>query len=123
MQETIGREIADVDEEKFAWLFFADIMHDGTVSTHANLPTKLLHKNSAPVFVLNVGAGNKEGYRRFWAIYNKPPKSEYRDYLLERRDSLTPLDERSFKGANYSPLAVVDKAYDKLAETLGKDWK
>lgn len=67
--------------------------------------------------------GNKEGYRQFWAIYHKPPKSEYRDYLLERRDSLIPLDERSFKGVYYTPLHVVDKAYDKLTETLGKNWQ
>lgn len=124
--EMIGREIVGVDEDKYALLFFADIMHDGTVSTHANLPAELLHKNGAPVFSLgghNYELGNKEGYRRFWAIYHKPPKSEYRDYLLERRDSLIPLDERSFKGAYYTPLAVVDKAYDKLAETLGKNWQ
>ena len=122
----IGREIAGVEEEKYALLFFADIMHDGTVSTHANLPAELLHKNGAPVFSLGgkmFELGNKEGYRRFWAIYNRPPKSEYRDYLLERRDSLIPLDERSFKGAYYTPLHVVDKAYDKLAETLGKNWQ
>ena len=122
----IGREIAGVDEEDYALLFFADIMHDGTVSTHANLPAELLHKNGAPVFSLggkNYELGNKEGYRQFWAIYHKPPKSEYRDYLLERRDSLIPLDERSFKGAYYTPLHVVEKAYDKLAETLGKNWQ
>lgn len=122
----IGREIIGVDEENYALLFFADIMHDGTVSTHANLPAELLHKNGAPVFSMGghiYELGNKEGYRRFWAIYHKPPKSEYRDYLLERRDSLIPLDERSFKGAYYTPLAVVDKAYDTLAETLGKNWQ
>lgn len=122
----IGREIGGVDEEKYALLFFADIMHDGTVSTHANLPAELMHKNGAPVFSLGgkiYELGNKEGYRQFWAIYHKPPKSEYRDYLLERRDSLIPLDERSFKGAFYTPLHVVDKAYDKLTETLGKDWQ
>ena len=122
----IGREINGIDPEDYALLFFADIMHDGTVSTHANLPAELLHKNGAPVFSLagkNYELGNKEGYRRFWAIYHRPPKSEYRDYLLERRDSLIPLDERSFKGAYYTPLHVVDKAYDKLAETLGKNWQ
>ncbi|MFM2074431.1 MAG: hypothetical protein RJB34_736 [Pseudomonadota bacterium] len=124
--DMIGREIAGVLEEDYALLFFADIMHDGTVSTHANLPAELLHKNGAPVFSLggkNFELGNKEGYRRFWAIYHRPPKSEYRDYLLERRDSLIPLDERSFKGAYYTPLQVVDKAYDKLSETLGKNWQ
>lgn len=122
----VGREIMGVPEEDYALLFFADIMHDGTVSTHANLPAELLHKNGAPVFSLGgkmYELGNKEGYRQFWAIYHKPPKSEYRDYLLERRDSLIPLDERSFKGAYYTPLHVVDKAYDKLSETLGKNWQ
>lgn len=122
----IGREILGIKEEDYALLFFADIMHDGTVSTHANLPAELLHKNGAPVFSLAgkmFELGNKEGYRQFWAIYHKPPKSEYRDYLLERRDSLIPLDERSFKGAYYTPLHVVDKAYDKLTETLGNNWQ
>ncbi|MDO9272070.1 MAG: hypothetical protein Q7T94_03515 [Rugosibacter sp.] len=122
----IGREIDGVSEDDYALLFFADIMHDGTVSTHSNLPAELLHKNGAPVFSLGgkmYELGSKEGYRQFWAIYHKPPKSEYRDYLLERRDSLIPLDERSFKGAYYTPLAVVDKAYDKLTETLGNNWQ
>ena len=122
----IGHEINGVSADDYALLFFADIMHDGTVSTHTNLPAELLHKNNAPVFSLGgkiYELGNKEGYRQFWAIYHKPPKAEYRDYLLERRDSLIPLDERSFKGAYYTPLAVVDKAYDKLTETLGKNWQ
>ncbi len=124
--ETIGQEIRGVDKEDYSLLFFADIMHDGTVSTHENLPAELLHKNGAPVFSLNgkiYELGNKEGYRKFWAIYDKPPKKEYRDYLLERRDSLIPIDERSFKGAYYTPLHVVDKAYDKLTETLGDNWQ
>jgi len=122
----IGREIKGVSEEDYALLFFADSMHDGTVSTHDNLPAELLHKNNSPVFSLGgkiYELGNKEGYRQFWAIYHKPPKAEYRNYLLERRDSLIAIDERSFKGAFYTPLAVVDKAYDKLTETLGKNWQ
>lgn len=124
--EMIGKEIKDVPTEDYALLFFADIMHDGTASTHDNLPAQLLHKNNAPVFELGgklYELGNKEGYRQFWAIYHKPPKQEYRNYLLERRDSLIPLDERSFKGAYYTPLHVVDKAYDKLAETVGENWQ
>ena len=122
----IGNEIEGVKDEEYALLFFADIMHDGTVSTHENLPAELMHKDGSPVFFLNgkvYKLGNKEGYRQFWAIYHKPPKAEYRNYLLERRDSLIPLDERSFKGAYYTPLNVVDKAYDKLAETLGNNWQ
>lgn len=122
----IGNEIEGVKDEEYALLFFADIMHDGTVSTHDNLPAELMHKDGSPVFFLNgkvYKLGNKEGYRQFWAIYHKPPKAEYRNYLLERRDSLIPIDERSFKGAYYTPLNVVDKAYNKLAETLGNNWQ
>lgn len=122
----IGTEIKGVAPEDYALLFFADIMSDGTVSTHANLPAELLHKNNAPVFMLNGNVyelGSREGYRQFWAIYHRPPKAEYRNYLLERRDSLIPIDERSFKGAYYTPLHVVDKAYDKLTETLGNNWQ
>jgi hypothetical protein len=122
----IGREIKGVSEDDYALLFFADIMHDGTVAALDNLPAQLMHKNNAPVFLLGgtvYELSNKEGYRQFWAIYHRPPKAEYRNYLLERRDSLIPLDERSFKGAFYTPLAVVDKAYDKLAETLGDNWQ
>lgn len=122
----IGNELKGVVAEDYALLFFADIMSDGTVSTHKDLPAELLHKGGAPVFSLGgkiYELGNKEGYRQFWAIYHRPPKEEYRNYLLERRDSLIPLDERSFKGAYYTPLHVVDKAYDKLTETLGKNWQ
>ena len=122
----VGNEIEGIKEEDYALLFFADIMHDGTVSTHDNLPAELMHKDGSPVFLLEgkiYKLGNKEGYRQFWAIYHKPPKAEYRNYLLERRDSLIPIDERSFKGAYYTPLNVVDKAYDKLTETLGNNWQ
>ena len=42
---------------------------------------------------------------------------------IERRDSLIPLDERSFRGAFYTPLHIVEKAYDLLTQTLGKNWQ
>jgi len=45
------------------------------------------------------------------------------NYPLEHRDSLIPLDERCFKGAFYTPLHIVDKAYDLLTQTLGKNWQ
>jgi hypothetical protein len=50
--EMIGREVIGVSEDKYALLFFADIMSDGTVSTHRDLTAELLHKNNEPVFVL-----------------------------------------------------------------------
>ena len=124
--EMIGREISGVAAEDYALLFYADVMSDGTVSTHENLPAELLHKNGRPAFLLNgnlYNLGNTDGYRRFWAIYDRPPREEYRNYLLERRDSLIPYDERAFKGAYYTPLHIVDKAYDLLSQLLGADWQ
>ena len=124
--EMIGCEISGVSKEDYALLFYADVMSDGTVSTHENLPAELLHKNGRPAFLLNgtlYNLGSTDGYRRFWAIYDRPPKEEYRNYLLERRDSLIPYDERAFKGAYYTPLFIVDKAYDLLTQLLGKNWQ
>lgn len=124
--EMIGEEIENVDENSYNLLFFADIMNDGIASTHRNLPAKLLFQDGDPIFEINGhnhSLKNLEGYRRFWTIFHRPPKDEYRNYILERRDSLIPLDERMFKGAFYTPLHIVDKAYDHLTFTLGKNWQ
>lgn len=122
----IGNEIEGAKEEDYVQFFFADVMHDGKVSTHQDLAAQLMHRNDSPVFSMNdkVYALNSiVGYNQFWSIYQKPPKKEYRNYLLERRDSLIPINERVFKGAYYTKLDIVDKAYDLLAETLGKKWQ
>ena len=124
--EAIGKEITGAKPEDYVLLFYADVMSDGTVSTHENLSAELLHKGTKPAFLLNgtlYELGNIEGYRKFWAIYDRPPAQEYRNYLLERRDSLIPLDARSFKGAYYTPLKVVEKAYELLNSLLGKGWQ
>ena len=124
--QLIGQEIDDVKPEDYALLFYADAMHDGVVSSYKGLPASLAQVDGQPAFILRGTLhklGNKEGYRRFWAIYHRPPKSEYRDYLLERRDSLIPLDERMFKGAYYTALSTVDKTYETLSELLGPTWQ
>lgn len=124
--ELVGREVEDASPEDYTLLFYADVMHDGMVSSYKGLPASLAQVDGQPAFILHGKLhrlGNKEGYRRFWAIYHRPPKSEYRDYLLERRDSLIPLDERMFKGAYYTALSTVDKAYEVLADLLGPTWQ
>jgi hypothetical protein len=124
--ESIGRELEGVAESDHALLFFADVMHDGTKAAMANLPARLLHEGEHPLFLLNgrtYELASEQGYRRFWAIYHRPPEEEHRAYLLVRRDSLLPLDERSFKGAFYTPLHIVDKAYELLGAVLGRNWQ
>ncbi|MCQ2280962.1 MAG: hypothetical protein MJZ49_09245 [Bacteroidales bacterium] len=122
----IGSEIKDAAPEDYAVLFFADIMSDGNASVHENLTAELLHKGNKPVFLMKgktYPLNSDDGYRQFWAIYNRPPEEEYRSYLLERRDSLIPVDEQKFKGAFYTPLHVVEKAYELLEKTLGSNWQ
>lgn len=124
--ETVGKEIVNAVPENFAEFFYADVMSDGKVSTHEHLSAELLHKGNKPIFLLNgktYEIASMDGYSQFWAIYDRPPKEEFRSYLLERRDSLIPVDERTFKGAYYTPLNVVDKAYDLLEKTLGSNWQ
>jgi len=124
--ETIGKEITNAKADDYVLLFYADVMSDGSISTHENMSAELIHRGKKPAFLLNgvlYELGNIEGYRKFWAIYDRPPRHEYRNYLLERRDSLIPLDARSFKGAYYTPLKVVEKAYEVLNNVLGPGWQ
>ncbi len=114
------------DESKYVLLFFADIMTDDKIATHENLPAELISKDDKPAFLLEgimYRVGDEESYRSFWTRYDRPPHEKHRNYLLERGDSLIPLDERKFKGAFYTPLKVVDKAYDSLTKTLGANWQ
>lgn len=122
----VGLELGVKRQADYAVLFFADIMHDGHNEAMRRLPARLLFSGGLPVFII----GNEQyelasarGYHNFWNIYLRPPEEKHRHYLLERRDSLLPLDEQKFKGAFYTPLHIVDKAYDQLAATLGEDWQ
>ena len=123
----IGVELGVKREADYAVLFFADIMHDGTHEAMKRpAGARLLFSGDKPVFLVGpeqYELASERGYRNFWNIYHRPPAQEHRRYLLERRDSLLPMDEQKFKGAFYTPLHIVDKAYDQLAATLGADWQ
>jgi len=124
--EMVGIELGAINPADYAVLFFADIMHDGHNEAMNNLPARLLFSGEKPVFLLDgqqYELASQRGYRNFWAIYHRPPEVHHRHYLLERRDSLLPLDEQKFKGAYYTPLHIVDKAYDELKAALGENWQ
>lgn len=123
----IGVELGVKREADYAILFFADIMHDGT-SEAMQRPAgaRLLFSGNKPVFIIGADQyelASESGYRNFWNIYHRPPEQKHRHYLIGRRDSLLPMDDQKFKGAFYTPLHIVDKAYDQLAATLGADWQ
>lgn len=59
----------------------------------------------------------------FWQRYRRPPKEEYRDYILERRDRLRTPDVRKTHGAFFTPIQWVEKSQEYLASELGEDWQ
>lgn len=59
----------------------------------------------------------------FWQRYKRPPREEYRDYIIDRSDRLRPQNVRMYHGAYYTPLQWVEKAQDYLALEFGEDWQ
>ncbi len=66
---------------------------------------------------------NQEAHKSFWNLYERPPKEEFWDDILKRRDLLVEPDIRERKGAFYTPKIWVRKAQEYLAKSLGEDWQ
>ncbi len=72
----------------------------------------------------SVGFNDKQkAHKEFWAIYERPPKEEYWDYIIERRDLLVPQDIRERKGSFFTPRIWVEKSQAYLADVLGETWQ
>ena len=66
---------------------------------------------------------DQKAHREFWAIYKRPPKSEYWDYIIGRRDLLVPQDIRERKGSFFTPKIWVEKSQEYLSDVLGENWQ
>ena len=66
---------------------------------------------------------NMAAHSRFWSKYTRPPKQEYWDKIVERRDLLVPQDIRERKGSYFTPRIWVEKSQEYLADVLGEDWQ
>ncbi len=62
-------------------------------------------------------------HTQFWNLYKRPPKEEYWEYIVNRRDLLVPQDVRERKGSFFTPSIWVDKSQEYLAEVLGENWQ
>lgn len=65
----------------------------------------------------------QKAHTRFWNKYERPPKEEYWDYIVERRDLLVPQDIRERKGSFFTPQIWVELSQKYIAEVLGEDWQ
>ncbi|TXJ41040.1 hypothetical protein [Brachyspira pilosicoli] len=65
----------------------------------------------------------QKSHNEFWKRYQRPPKEEYWDYIIERRDLLVPQDIRERKGSFFTPQIWVEKSQEYIAEVLGENWQ
>lgn len=65
----------------------------------------------------------QRAHTKFWNRYERPPKEEYWDYIVERRDLLVPQDIRERKGSFFTPQIWVELSQKYLALTLGENWQ
>ncbi len=66
---------------------------------------------------------NQVAHTQFWNKYDRPPKEEYWDYIVERRDLLVPQDVRERKGSFFTPQIWVELSQKYLTDVLGEDWQ
>lgn len=65
----------------------------------------------------------QKAHTQFWNRYERPPKEEYWDYIVERRDLLVPQDVRERKGSFFTPQIWVELSQKYLTDVLGEDWQ
>jgi hypothetical protein len=66
---------------------------------------------------------NQVAHNQFWNRYERPPKEDYWDYIIERRDLLVPQDVRERKGSFFTPQIWVELSQQYLADVLGTNWQ
>ena len=65
----------------------------------------------------------QKAHAQFWSLYQRPPREEYWDYIIKRRDLLVPQDVRERKGSFFTPKIWVDLSQKYLADVLGENWQ
>jgi len=65
----------------------------------------------------------QKAHNKFWAIYERPPRKEYWDYIIKRRDRLVPQDIRERKGSFFTPQIWVELSQKYIADVFGEDWQ
>lgn len=66
---------------------------------------------------------NQKAHKEFWNLFERPPKEEYWNYIIDRRDLLVPSDIRERKGAFFTPQIWVSKARSYLEKALGENYQ
>lgn len=113
--------------------FLADIMSKENAPIMEKLQVLLVRShyilmrkiNEIGLFSSSTAEFDDEGkaHAQFWMKYDRPPKKEYQEYIVTRRDLLVPQDVRERKGSYFTPKKWVELAQRYLADTLGENWQ
>ncbi len=112
--------------------YLADILSDNNKGLKENLDV-LLNTDHYECSKEKIGGINMFGtvqfndgqkaHTQFWLRYKRPPREEYWDYIVERRDLLVPQDIRERKGSFFTPSRWVELSQEYIARELGEDWQ
>jgi len=113
--------------------FLADILSKGNVSLSRklNILLKIDHYKQElgvssiglPLFQDIRFKDGQEAHRQFWSRYRRPPREEYREYIINRRDLLVPQDVRERKGSFFTPGKWVELSQHYLEMAMGENWQ
>lgn len=114
--------------------FLADLMSSNNTTlyekltvllqnNHYKVNTGKIQGNKTPLFADFDFNDQQMAHRLFWERYKRPPRNEYRDYILERADRLRPQDIRERHGSYFTPMIWVEKSQEYLADLLGENWQ
>ena len=65
----------------------------------------------------------QKAHNQFWNRYARPPRREYWDDIVNRRDLLVPQDVRERKGSYFTPAKWVELSQQYIAAELGENWQ
>lgn len=113
--------------------YLADIMSKDNVPIMQKLHVLLVqtkyvldqHIDESGLFSSKSAGFNDDGvaHARFWLKYERPPKKEYQDEIIERRELLVPQDVRRKKGSYFTPDQWVELSQQYIERALGENWQ
>ncbi len=126
-------EEAKKDQILDADFYLADLLSSENHSLKENLKVVLENnkyrmvvfkdKYDDDVFKTLGFSDNQKAHHQFWNHYQRPPREEYWEYILNRRDLLVSQDMRERQGAYFTPPQWVELSQQYLAEVFGDDWQ
>ena len=113
--------------------YLADLLSSDNISLKESLFVVLKekyyemnkHKNKIGIYESSTVefTDQQKAYHQFWNHYQRPPREEYWEYILNRRDLLVPQDVRERKGSFFTPQQWVELSQQYLSEVFGDDWQ